>query len=96
MSATYGFDFADREASLEVTTPAGGVTPHPVVTGAAYLPSGPLSSLALGNGASETRAFDGRYVPTAITLSGFLEQARERVDRHLLEGQAAEPPRPRH
>jgi RHS repeat-associated protein len=70
VNATYGFDFADRQASLGVTTPAGGVTPHPVVTGAAYLPSGPLSSLALGNGASETRAFDGRYVPAAITLSG--------------------------
>ncbi len=70
VSATYGLDFADRETSLEVTTPAGGATPHPVVTAAAYLPSGPLSSLALGNGATETRSFDGRYVPTGITLSG--------------------------
>ncbi len=70
VSAAYGFDFSDREVSLEVTTPAGGMTPHSVITGASYLPSGPLSSLALGNGATETRSFDGRYVPTAITLSG--------------------------
>ncbi len=70
VTATYGFDYADREDSLSVTTPAGGVTPTGVVTAAAYLPSGPLSSLALGNGITETRAFDGRYVPTGITLSG--------------------------
>ncbi len=70
VSAAYGFDFADRETSLSVTPPAGGVTPTGVVTAAAYLPSGPLSSLALGNGITETRAFDGRYVPTGITLSG--------------------------
>ncbi len=70
VSAAYGFDFADRETSLSVTTPAGGVTPTGVVTAAAYLPSGPLSSLALGNGTAEARAFDGRYVPTGITLSG--------------------------
>ncbi len=70
VSAAYGFDFADRETSLSVTSPAGGVTPTAVVTAAAYLPSGPLSSLALGNGTSETRAFDGRYVPSGITLSG--------------------------
>ncbi len=70
VSAAYGFDFADRETSLSVTSPAGGVTPTGVVTAAAYLPSGPLSSLALGNATTETRAFDGRYVPTGITLSG--------------------------
>ena len=70
VSATYGFDYADRQTSLEVTTPAGGATPHPVVSAAGYLPSGPLSSLDLGNGAAETRSFDQRYVPTAITLSG--------------------------
>ncbi len=70
VSAAYGFDYADRETSLSVTTPAGGVTPTAVVTAASYLPSGPLSSLGLGNGAAETRAFDGRYVPTGITLSG--------------------------
>ncbi len=70
VSAAYGFDFADRETSLSVTSPAGGLTPTGVVTAAAYLPSGPLSSLALGNATTETRAFDGRYVPTGITLSG--------------------------
>ena len=70
VTATYGFDYDDREVSLSVNTPAGGITPHAVVTAATYLPSGPLSSLALGNGATEARVFDHRYVPAAITLSG--------------------------
>jgi YD repeat-containing protein len=67
VSATYGFDFADRETSLTVTTP-GGV--ENAVTAATYLPSGPLSSLALGSGTIETRAFDRRYAPTSIGISG--------------------------
>ncbi len=70
MTATYGLDYADREVSLSVNTPAGGMTPHSVVSGAAYLPSGPLSSLVFGNGATEDRAFDQRYSPSGITFSG--------------------------
>jgi hypothetical protein len=67
VSATYGFDFADRETSLSVMT-SGGT--EDVVTAATYLPSGPLSSLALGSGSVESRFFDGRYAPTAIGISG--------------------------
>ena len=65
VSATYGYDFADRETSLSVTTAAGTT---PVVTTASYLPSGPLTSLTLGNDAVENHVFDGRYLPMAITL----------------------------
>jgi RHS repeat-associated protein len=71
VSATYGFDFADREVSLSVTSPGGT---EPVVSAASYLPSGPLASLALGSGVTETRAFDGRYAPTAIALTGPVEK----------------------
>jgi len=67
VSAAYGFDFADRQASLAVTS-SGGT--EPVVSAAGYLPGGPLSSLALGSGTTETRTFDGRYAPTAIGISG--------------------------
>jgi len=69
VEATYGYDFADRQTTLSVTTPSVPTPATAVVTGAAYLPSGPLSSLAFGNGASETRGFDGRYLPATITLT---------------------------
>ena len=58
---------ADRPESLTANSPGGT---EPVVTAASYLPAGPLSRLALGSGSTETRAFDGRYAPTAIGLSG--------------------------
>ncbi|HSL81643.1 MAG TPA: RHS repeat-associated core domain-containing protein, partial [Thermoanaerobaculia bacterium] len=69
--ATYTHDFADREVTLSVTTPGGA---EPVVQAASYLPSGPLSTLLLGSGVTETRAFDGRYAPTAIALTGPVEK----------------------
>jgi hypothetical protein len=40
------------------------------MTAAGYLPSGPLSTLTLGNGRTETKAFNARYFPAGITLSG--------------------------
>jgi len=67
VSAAYGFDFADRQTSLAVTSPGGT---EPVVSAAGYLPGGPLSSLVLGSGTTENRTFDGRYAPTAIGISG--------------------------
>ncbi len=60
--AVYGFDYADRETSLMIDGAFG------VVSEASYLPSGPLDSLTLGNGFSETRAFDSRYFPDSIVL----------------------------
>jgi len=66
VTATYGYDFADRQETLDVQVGADPV--QALVTGSSYLPSGPLTSLALGNGATETRAFDERHVPKAIVL----------------------------
>ncbi len=69
VTATYTFDYADREESLEVDTGSG---PALIAGGVLYEPSGPLSALTLGNGRTETRAFDNRYFPQAITVSGGL------------------------
>ena len=67
VSAAYGYDFADRAVSLSVTTPSGTVS---VASGATYLPSGPLQSLALGNGTAEARTFTPRYFPESILWEG--------------------------
>ena len=66
--ARYDFDFADRETTAELQV--GADPPQPLVTAASYLPSGPPSSLDLGNGLTETRGFDARYHPTSIDLAG--------------------------
>ncbi len=70
--ARYGHDFADREASLEVQV--GTAAPQPIVTAAGYEPFGPLSSLTLGSGLTESRGFTARYFPGAITVPGRLDQ----------------------
>lgn len=64
------YDFADRPATL--TTARPGLPDLPLVTAAAYLPSGPLTTLTLGNGLTETHTFTQRYFPSAITLGGAL------------------------
>jgi len=64
---------ADRPESLTVTSPGGPGAPghtENVVTAASYLPAGPLTGLALGSGTTEIRAFDSRYAPAAIGISG--------------------------
>jgi hypothetical protein len=71
VSATYAYDFADRAASLAVQV--GADPPQTVVSSAGYLPSGPLASLAFGNGLAEQRSFDGRYVPARIEVPGLLD-----------------------
>ena len=71
VAASYTFDFADRESTLAVTGPAGS---QPVVNSSAYLPSGPLASLALGNGNTESRGFTTRYFPESVAL----DAARDR------------------
>ena len=69
IEGVYTYDLADRPASLAVVTPHTPPQGTPVVTSATYLPSGPLTGLALGNGATETRSFDGRYFPATIALA---------------------------
>jgi RHS repeat-associated protein len=71
VTATYAYDFADRPVSLSAAWGGGG--PVALVSGATYLPAGPLSGLTLGNGLSESRAFDGRYAPERITVSSLLD-----------------------
>ena len=70
VKAVYGFDFADRPATLLAQRPS--LPDQPLVTGSSYLPAGPLSRLTLGNGLTETRTFDNRYFPSGITLGGLL------------------------
>jgi YD repeat-containing protein len=60
---TYAYDFADRPLSA-----SSGATP--IVSGAAYLPFGPLVSLTYGNGTTRTVAYDARYRPAENKLTG--------------------------
>ena len=72
VTATYTYDFADRQETLSVDD---GVNPaQSVVTAATYLPSGPLATLNLGNGAVETRGFTTRYFPQTIDLNANLQR----------------------
>ncbi len=68
--ATYTYDYADRQTSLAMREGANPV--QAIVTAASYKPSGPLSSLALGNGLLETRQFDTRYFPSTIKVGDVL------------------------
>jgi len=68
-AAVYGYDFADREASLSFV---GGST-VPVVTSANYKASGPLAEVTFANGMKEIRGFDPRYHPASIQVPGRFE-----------------------
>jgi RHS repeat-associated protein len=59
----YTFDFADRPAGA-----AAGSTVF--VASASYLPFGPESQLAFGNGTVQSRAYDLRYRPVENRLDG--------------------------
>ncbi len=66
VEAVTTFDYADRPATLLARR--SGQSDQPLVTASAYLPAGPLSSLTLGNGLTETRTFNNRYFPSGISL----------------------------
>ncbi|MCP4846194.1 MAG: hypothetical protein GY901_14025, partial [Actinomycetia bacterium] len=68
MRAPYTYDFADRQAALDVEQP--GEPLQPIVTASSYEPAGPLASLTLGNGLVETHTFDSRHHPDRITVAG--------------------------
>ncbi len=81
VTACYGFDVADRQASLSYSTASGAnacqgtTTPVVVSTPAAptvYSAAGPLQVLHLANGVNETHTFDQRYYPSAITAGSLL------------------------
>jgi RHS repeat-associated protein len=72
VAAVYTHDFADREATLTYEQ-SGGAQPPVIVSSSAYEPFGPLTSLSLGNGLTETRLFDARYFPDRIQVPGRLD-----------------------
>jgi RHS repeat-associated protein len=63
---TYSFDHADRPS-----TAAGALSGQNTsyVTGATYLPFGPMTSMTLGNGTTETRTYNARYSPLTSSLT---------------------------
>ncbi|MDY7091564.1 MAG: RHS repeat-associated core domain-containing protein [Acidobacteriota bacterium] len=67
VTAVYTHDFADRPESLTVQRP--GEPDLLLANGAEYAPSGPLTTLNLGNGLTESRSFNDRYFPSAITVT---------------------------
>jgi YD repeat-containing protein len=54
VTAVTTYDFADRPASL--LAQRAGKPDQPLVSSASYLPYGPLQSLTLGNGLTETHS----------------------------------------
>ncbi|MFL6260858.1 MAG: RHS repeat-associated core domain-containing protein [Thermoanaerobaculia bacterium] len=71
VTASYTFDFVDRPAAL--TLQDGANPAQSLVSAAAYKAMGPLSALALGNGLSESRAFNARYFPAGLAVPGRLD-----------------------
>ncbi len=70
VAAIYTYDFVDRDATLSYNSGAG---PQPLVNASAYKPFGPLSSLSLANGLTETHLFDNRYRPDRIQAGSLLD-----------------------
>ncbi|HKI02004.1 MAG TPA: RHS repeat-associated core domain-containing protein, partial [Thermoanaerobaculia bacterium] len=64
------YDYADRPATLRARR--ASQPDQPLVTAASYLPGGPLSSLTLGNGLTETHSFTNRYFPSSIASGSHL------------------------
>lgn len=65
------YDAADRPATL--TLRPGFEPQQPIVTAAAYEPFGPVGSVTLANGLTETREYDRRYGPTGIAVGALLD-----------------------
>jgi RHS repeat-associated protein len=63
LTAQTTYDFADRPYSLT----AGTTT---IVSSAAYLPFGPATSIAFGNGTTRTAQYDARYRPLENRFNG--------------------------
>jgi RHS repeat-associated protein len=72
VATVYTHDFADRESTLTYEQD-GAPQPPAIVSSAAYEPFGPLATLILGNGLTETRLFDARYFPDRIQVPGRLD-----------------------
>jgi RHS repeat-associated protein len=68
VNVVYTYDYADRQKSLALSV--DGSAPATLADNATYKPFGPLASLALGNGLTETRSYGQRYQPEGIRLDG--------------------------
>lgn len=62
---SYTYDYAGRQQTATGTLNG---TSTPFVTSASYLPFGPVTSVVLGNGTTETRGYDARYRPAVLRL----------------------------
>jgi len=70
VTATYTYDFADRQSTLEMQD--GASTPQTLVSASSYKPFGPLASLTFGNSLTETHAYTTRYLPSSIAVGSLL------------------------
>lgn len=70
VKATYTYDYADRPSTLQIQD--GANPAQTLVSASSYKPQGPLASLTLGNGLTETHAFNNRYLPTSISVPSLL------------------------
>ena len=68
MKVVYTHDHEDREETA--TLQLSGHPDQALITAASYEPSGPLTSLTLGNGLTEARGYTSRYFPSTIDLAG--------------------------
>ena len=70
VTATYTYDFADRQATLVAQD--GANPSQTLVSASSYKPAGPLASLTLGNGLTEAHSFTSRYFPSSVTVGSLL------------------------
>jgi len=73
VTGAYTFDFADRPTTL--TLQDGSNPAKALVTATTYKAFGPLTSLALGNGLTESHNLNSRYLATGIAVPGRLDWA---------------------
>jgi RHS repeat-associated protein len=68
-SVSYGRDTLGRITTVGYQASSGSTT-VPIVSGASYLPMGPLAILSYANGISQTRQYNQNYQIAAITNDG--------------------------
>lgn len=63
---SYTYDSDGRVSGVQVTPAGASTAPPTVVSSISYLPFGPVTSYALGNGKTITRTYDANYALTDI------------------------------
>ena len=69
---TYGYDANGRVTQV---TASDGQSSRTLVSGATYLPFGPLAGMTFGNGVTLSKTFDADYRPTRIVAGGVLDRS---------------------